>query len=145
MQNAIDLAHRAASENEVPVGAVLVDGDKIVGKGYNKVIQSNDVSAHAEINAIIDASKNTNNYRLNNAKMYVTLEPCHMCAKAIIDARIKTLFFGAFEPKTGSLASIDNFFEKSHLNHFVEIKCGLMEKESRNLMQKFFLEKRLKS
>ena len=78
MQNAIDLAHRAASENEVPVGAVLVDGDKIVGKGYNKVIQSNDVSAHAEINAIRDASNKLGNYRLNGLKMYLTLEPCHM-------------------------------------------------------------------
>ena len=142
MQNAIDLAHCAASENEVPVGAVLVDGDKIVGKGYNKVIQSNDISAHAEINAIIDASKNTNNYRLNNAKMYVTLEPCHMCAKAIIDARIDKVIFAAPEPKTGSIISIDNIYERIKFNHKTSYRYGLLQNESSNLLKKFFKTKR---
>ena len=137
MQNAIDLAHRAASENEVPVGAVLVDGDKIVGKGYNKVIQSNDVSAHAEINAIRDASNKLGNYRLNGLKMYLTLEPCHMCAKAIVDARIDHLIFATKEPKTGSLVSIDNFYNRVNLNHHVSYEHGLLEKESSELLKNF--------
>lgn len=145
MSKAFEQAKTAYIKGEVPVGAVIVLDGRIIGTGHNQVIQNNSVAAHAEIIAIEMAGKHQSNYRLPGAIMYSTLEPCHMCAKAIIDARIKTLFFGAFEPKTGSLASIDNFFEKSHLNHFVEIKCGLMEKESRNLMQKFFLEKRLKS
>lgn len=145
MSKAFEQAKTAYIKGEVPVGAVIVLDGRIIGTGHNQVIQNNSVSAHAEIIAIEMAGKHQSNYRLPEAIMYSTLEPCHMCAKAIIDARIKTLFFGAFEPKTGSLASIDNFFEKPHLNHFVEIKCGLMEKESRNLMQKFFLEKRLKS
>ena len=142
MQNAIDLAHRAASENEVPVGAVLVDGDKIVGKGYNKVIQSNDVSAHAEINAIRDASNKLGNYRLNGLKMYLTLEPCHMCAKAIVDARFENLFFGASEPKTGAIQSIDQFLERNDLNHKVNFSGGYMQKESSELLKRFFLSKR---
>ena len=142
MQNAIDLAHRAASENEVPVGAVLVDGDKIVGKGYNKVIQSNDVSAHAEINAIRDASNKIGNYRLNGLKMYLTLEPCHMCAKAIIDARIQNLYFAAPEPKTGSIISVDNFLDKNFLNHRVHYEHGILRQESAELLRSFFASKR---
>lgn len=142
MQNAIDLAHRAASENEVPVGAVLVDGDKIVGKGYNKVIQSNDISAHAEINAIRDASNKLGNYRLNGLKMYLTLEPCHMCAKAIVDARIDEVIFAAHEPKTGSIISIDNIYERIKFNHKTSYKYGLLENESSNLLKKFFKTKR---
>jgi tRNA(adenine34) deaminase len=142
MQNAIDLAHRASSENEVPVGAVLVDGDKIVGKGYNKVIQSNDVSAHAEINAIRDASNKLGNYRLNGLKMYLTLEPCHMCAKAIVDARIGHLVFAAKEPKTGSLVSVDNFYNRVNLNHHVSYEHGLLEKESSEMLKNFFKDRR---
>ena len=144
MQNAIDLAHRAASENEVPVGAVLVDGDKIVGKGYNKVIQSNDVSAHAEINAIRDASNKLGNYRLNGLKMYLTLEPCHMCAKAIVDARINSLYFGANEPKTGAIETIDQFLNRIDLNHKVVFSGGHMQDECSNLLRKFFQSKRRK-
>ena len=138
MQNAIDLAHRASSENEVPVGAILVDGDKIVGKGYNKVIQSNDVSAHAEIIAIRDASNKLGNYRLNGLKMYLTLEPCHMCAKAIVDARICSVIFGCPEPKTGSIISIDNFFDKKELNHNPQYQNGLFSEESSKLLKDFF-------
>ena len=142
MQNAIDLAHRAASENEVPVGAVLVDGDKIVGKGYNKVIQSNDVSAHAEIIAIRDASNKLGNYRLNGLKMYLTLEPCHMCAKAIVDARIDKIIFATPEPKTGSLISIDNILDRLDFNHKVSYQYGLFAEESSTLLKNFFKERR---
>lgn len=142
MQNALDLAHRASSENEVPVGAVLVDGNKIVGKGYNKVIQSNDVSAHAEIIAIRDASNKLKNYRLNGLKMYLTLEPCHMCAKAIVDARLNHLYYGASEPKTGAIESIDQFLERDDINHDVIFSGGHMKVECSELLKKFFKSKR---
>jgi tRNA(adenine34) deaminase len=108
----------------------------------NKVINTINVTSHAEINAIIDASKNTNNYRLNNAKMYVTLEPCHMCAKAIIDARIDEIIFAAPEPKTGSIISIDNIYERIKFNHKTSYKYGLLQNESSNLLKKFFKTKR---
>ena len=97
--------------------AIIVKDNEVIGSGHNQVIHTKNVTSHAEINAIIDASKNTNNYRLNNAKMYVTLEPCHMCAKAIIDARIDEVIFAAPEPKTGSIISIDNIYERIKFNH----------------------------
>ena len=111
MKMALDEAQLSFNDNEVPVGAIIVKDNAVIGTGHNKVITTINVTSHAEINAIIDASKNTNNYRLNNAKMYVTLEPCHMCAKAIIDARIDEIIFAAPEPKTGSIISIDNIYE----------------------------------
>ena len=139
---AFNLAKISYVNDEVPVGAVLVDGDKIVGKGYNKVIQSNDVSAHAEINAIRDASNKLGNYRLNGLIMYLTLEPCHMCAKAIVDARIDHLIFATKEPKTGSLVSVDNFYNRVSLNHHVSYEHGLLEKESSELLKNFFKDRR---
>jgi tRNA(adenine34) deaminase len=123
----------------VPVGAVVVKDDQIIGKGYNQVIAHNSVTSHAEINAINDASQNTNNYRLNDCNIFVTLEPCHMCAKAIIDARIRKVCFGAKEPKTGALVSIDNFFEKPYLNHKVELTSSILQKESSAILKKFFV------
>ena len=103
MVHAINLAKIAFNKNEVPVGAIIVKDGEIIGKGFNQVISKNSVASHAEINAINDASETLKNYRLNNCDMYVTLEPCHMCAKAIVDARINHVFFGAREPKTGAL------------------------------------------
>ena len=117
MSIALDLAKESFDFEEVPVGAVVVKGEKILGKGRNTVISDNDVSSHAEINAIRNASVTIGNYRLNDCVMYVTLEPCHMCAKAIVDARICSVIFGCPEPKTGSIISIDNFFDKKELNH----------------------------
>ena len=130
MEMALDEAQLSFNDNEV------------IGSGHNQVIQTNNVTSHAEINAIIDASKNTNNYRLNNAKMYVTLEPCHMCAKAIIDARIDKVIFAAPEPKTGSIISIDNIYERIKFNHKTSYKFGLLQNESSNLLKKFFKTKR---
>ena len=112
MAIAMDLANTAFQENEVPVGAVVVKDGKIIGKGFNQVVTTNSVSSHAEILAINNASQTINNYRLKGCEIYVTLEPCHMCAKAIVDARIKNLYFATPEPKTGSIISVDNFLEK---------------------------------
>ena len=142
MEMALDEAQLSFNNNEVPVGAIIVKDNEVIGSGRNRVIHTNNVTSHAEINAIIDASKNTNNYRLNNSKMYVTLEPCHMCAKAIIDARIDEVIFAAPEPKTGSIISIDNIYERIKFNHKTSYKYGLLMNESSNLLKKFFKTKR---
>ena len=142
MSNALDLARLAFELNEVPVGAIIIYEGEIIGKGHNNVIGDNDVTSHAEINAIRDASKNFGNYRLTNCSMYVTLEPCHMCAKAIVDARLKSLIYAANEPKTGSIQSIDNFLDNKFLNHKVLYKSGLFKEESSRLLKEFFSSKR---
>ena len=142
MLMAIEEAFKAKSLNEVPVGAVVVRESQVIGRGHNSVISNNSIAAHAEINAINEASKTLNNYRLVNCDLYITLEPCHMCAKAIVDARIKNVYFAALEPKTGSIISMDNFFDKSFLNHKVNYSSGLMQQESSKLLKDFFLERR---
>lgn len=142
MEIALELAEKALVENEVPIGAVVVKDNEIIGKGYNQVIQNNDVSSHAEIIAIRDASKKSSNYRLNGTKIYSTLEPCHMCAKAIMDARISNLIFSATEPKTGSLVSIDDFYSRVGLNHKVSFTYGLCKEESSYLLKSFFQDRR---
>jgi len=129
---------KAKNKNEVPVGAVIVKDGKIIGEGRNKVISKNDVTSHAEINALRNASKNTNNYRLNDCLMYVTLEPCHMCAKAALDARLSSIVFAAKEPKTGSIVSVDNFLDKKLFNHTITYRYGLMEDRSSKLLKEFF-------
>ena len=138
MVQALEMADLAFKNDEVPVGAVIVKDGEIIGRGWNKVIKSYSVASHAEINAINDASQNIKNYRLNGCDLYVTLEPCHMCAKAIVDARIKTLYFGATEPKTGAVQSIDTFFDSHHLNHKVRYRGGYIENESASLLKNFF-------
>ena len=142
MMHAINLAKIAFNKNEVPVGAIIVKDGKVIGKGFNQVISTNSVASHAEINAINDASETLKNYRLNNCDMYVTLEPCHMCAKAIVDARMNHVYFAAREPKTGAIESIDKFFEKSHLNHKVNSSGGYLEGESSKLLKEFFHSRR---
>jgi tRNA(adenine34) deaminase len=141
MQEAIELAKEAALSGEVPVGAVITLDDKVIGRGFNKVISRNDVSAHAEIVAIQDASKALNNYRLNNTSIYVTLEPCHMCAKALIDARVSKLIYSSLEPKTGAIQSIDNLYNKP-FNHKIDCQNGLLEKETSKILKDFFKAKR---
>lgn len=138
MERAIELARESFDAGEVPVGAVIVRNGKIIGEGKNKVIFDNDVTSHAEINAIRDASRSIKNYRLNECSMYVTLEPCHMCAKAAVDARMSSIIFAASEPKTGSLISIDNFFDKKELNHKPKYLHGLLKEESSKLLKDFF-------
>ena len=142
MEMALDEAQLSFNDNEVPVGAIIVKDNEVIGSGRNQVIKNNNVASHAEINAIINASKNINNYRLNNTKMYVTLEPCHMCAKAIIDARIDEIIFAAPEPKTGSIISIDNIYERIKFNHKISYKHGLLMDEGSKLLKDFFKTRR---
>lgn len=142
MELALEQAQKAFNRDEVPVGAVIVHKGRVIGKGFNEVIKKNSVIYHAEINAIIDASMSLDNYRLNNCEIYVTLEPCHMCAKAIVDARIECLFYGASESKTGAVQSIDRFLTKRQLNHKVSSSGGYLQEESIKLLRDFFESKR---
>ena len=142
MIEAINMAKVAFANNEVPVGAIVVHNGEIIGRGFNQVIKKKSVSSHAEINAINQASKFLKNYRLNGCDMYVTLEPCHMCAKAIVDARINFLYFGANEPKTGAIESIDQFLDREDINHNLGFSGGHMKNESSELLRKFFKFKR---
>lgn len=139
---AIQEAEKAFTNNEVPVGAIIVQQNKIIGKGRNRVIENQNVSSHAEIEAIIDASKNVKNYRLNKSTIYISLEPCHMCVKAIVDARIDEIVFAAPEPKTGSIISIDNLLDRIPFNHKVSYRYGLMKEESSKLLKDFFKNRR---
>ena len=144
MIEAMKMAKLAFDNDEVPVGAIVVNNGEIIGRGFNQVITKHSVSSHAEINAINQASQYIQNYRLKDCDIYVTLEPCHMCAKAIIDARIKSLYFGAHEPKTGAIESIDRFLYRDHLNHKVLFSGGHLHKQSSDLLRKFFQSKRKK-
>ena len=142
MSLAIQEAEKAFASKEVPVGAIVVQEDKIIGKGRNRVIANQNVTSHAEIEAIINASKKVQNYRLNKSTIYISLEPCHMCVKAIIDARIDEIVFAAPEPKTGSIISIDNLLDRISFNHKVSYRHGLMKKESSKLLKDFFRNRR---
>ena len=142
MNEALSMAEQAFKNDEVPVGAIVVQDGKIIGKGSNQVIATNSVSSHAEINAINNASQTIQNYRLTNCDIYVTLEPCHMSAKAIVDARINFLYFGAFEPKTGAVQSIDQFLDREDLNHHVQFSGGHLKDPAAELLRKFFRTKR---
>ena len=142
MIEAMNMAKLAFENDEVPVGAIVVYNGEIIGRGFNQVIKKHSVSSHAEINAINQASQYMQNYRLKGCDIYVTLEPCHMCAKAIIDARIKSLYFGAHEPKTGAIESIDRFLYRDHLNHKVLFSGGHLQEQSSDLLRKFFQSKR---
>lgn len=142
MQRALELAKRAEQEDEVPVGAVLVREDELLGEGWNSPISHNDPTAHAEILALRQASEKVGNYRLPGTTLYVTLEPCVMCAGAMIHARIERLVFGAFDPKTGAAGSVfDTLISDKH-NHRVEIHGGVMEKECGELLRQFFRKRR---
>ena len=142
MQEALNQANLAKDLSEVPIGAVVVKDSQIIGYGFNQNISMQSVAAHAEINAINQASQFIRNYRLVGCDLYVTVEPCHMCAKAIVDARIKNLYFGALEPKTGAVVSVDNFLNHEYLNHKVLYDYGLLQAESSELLRNFFQLKR---
>ena len=143
MHRALELAAQAAELGEVPVGAVLVNAEgEIIGRGYNQCISQQDATAHAEVQAIRDACQNTNNYRLNNCVLYVTLEPCTMCIGAIINARIKTLYYGAKEPRTGAIASVCNLPAQPWFNHKLEVKGDLLKSAAKKLLEDFFQAKR---
>lgn len=144
MAMAIELARDAWQAGEVPVGAIVVLDGQIVGKGFNQPISRHDPSAHAEIMALRDAGKHIANYRLPECSLYVTLEPCTMCAGAIMHARIKRIVFGAADPKTGAAGSVVNLFKEERLNHHTEIEGGVLAKECGELISSFFRERRAK-
>ena len=143
---ALSLAKKAYKEDEVPVGAILVDKDgEIIGKGYNCPISVCDPTAHAEILAIRMASKKIKNYRLLDTTLYVTLEPCPMCAGAILYARIKRLVIGALDPKTGSCISLYSIVMDERFNHQVELCYGIRQEECSKIIKEFFRQKRAKT
>ena len=142
MRRALQLAERARAEGEVPVGAVLVSGDDCIGEGWNRPISARDPSAHAEITALRAGAAKQQNYRLPGATLYVTLEPCAMCAGAVILARIKRLVYAAADPRTGAAGSVFNILQTSKLNHRVELTGGILEQEAAKLLQTFFGERR---
>ncbi len=142
MRRALALARRAAEAGEVPIGAVVVLDDHIIGEGYNRPIAAQDPTAHAEIMAIRAAAAVLGNYRLTGADLYVTVEPCLMCAGALVHARIRTLVYGAPEPRAGAVRSSAQALETPGLNHRVAVVEGLLAEECREVMQQFFREKR---
>ena len=144
MQRAIELAQLAESQGEVPVGAVLVKDDQIIGEGYNSPISTNDPTAHAEIRALRDAAARIGNYRLLNTTLYVTLEPCLMCVGAIVHARVSEVVYGASEPKTGAVGSVFDVLTSPVHNHQVATRGGIMASECAGLMKDFFTKRRLK-
>lgn len=143
MHKAYELAQKALSKGEVPIGAVLVDEhQQLIGSGYNQVIKNNDPTAHAEICALRMAGLYLENYRLENTTLYVTLEPCSMCAGAIIHARIRRLVFAVRDFKTGAAGSVCNLFKQGLGNHQVLLDEGIMERECSELITGFFKSKR---
>jgi tRNA(adenine34) deaminase len=142
MREALAEARKAWAAGEVPVGAVVVKEDRIVGRGYNQPISSHDPSAHAEIMALRDAAKNIGNYRLVDTTLYVTFEPCAMCAGAIFHARVKRVVYGAAEYKTGAAGSIVDLFSEPKLNFHAEVEGGVLAEACGKLVSDFFAERR---
>ena len=142
MLAALVLARQAAQHDEVPVGAVVVRDDQIVGRGFNQPIGLHDPTAHAEIMAIRDAAQTVGNYRLPGCTLVVTVEPCTMCAGALIHARIEQLIFGAKEPRAGAVCSSARVLDNLGLNHKVGVLGGVLEKECKSLMSVFFQGRR---
>jgi tRNA(adenine34) deaminase len=143
MTVAIGLATEASQAGEVPVGAVVVKGGQIVGAGFNAPIGRHDPSAHAEIQAMRAAASALGNYRLAGCTLFVTLEPCAMCAGAIMHARIERLVFGAADPKTGACGSVVNLFAEARLNHHTVVEAGVMRQQCGELLTNFFRERRI--
>lgn len=142
MRHALSLANKAAQAGEIPVGAVLVKDQKIVGEGWNQSITLNDPSAHAEMLAIRQAGINVKNYRLIDTTLYVTLEPCTMCAGLLVHSRIKRLVFGAYDAKTGAAGSIMDVLNDTRLNHQVEVVGGVLGEECGETISAFFRQRR---
>lgn len=145
MQRALELARQAEAEGEVPVGAVLVKEDQILGEGWNAPIGEHDPTAHAEIRALRNAATRLGNYRLPDTTLYVTLEPCVMCAGAIIHARVQRVVYGAVDPKTGAAGSVFDILNSELHNHRVNISGGVLEQECSTLLKDFFQAKRNKT
>ena len=143
MQLALDLAKQAALSGEVPVGAIIVKDGVVIGSAGNAPIGLHDPSAHAEINAMRQAAAHLGNYRLVDCTLYVTLEPCAMCAGAIQHARISKLVFGANDPKTGACGSVVNLMAEAKLNHHTEVIGGVLAQKSGEILSAFFKARRL--
>ena len=142
MQTALALAREAGAAGEVPVGAVVVKAGEIVGRGFNAPISRHDPTAHAEIMALRDAARNLGNYRLPDCQLYVTLEPCAMCAGAILHARIARVVYGAQDPKTGACGSVIDLFSEPRLNFHAEAIGGMLAEECGALLSGFFAARR---
>ncbi|GAA4653509.1 tRNA adenosine(34) deaminase TadA [Anaerocolumna aminovalerica] len=145
MKEAIKEAKKAAKIGEVPIGCVIVYEDKIIARGYNKRNTKKTTLAHAELLAIQKASKKLGDWRLEDCTMYVTLEPCQMCAGAIIQARMKEVVVGAMNPKAGCAGSVLNILQMQEFNHQAELITGVMEEECKMVLQDFFKELRIKN
>jgi len=138
MQLALREAQKAFDEEEIPVGAIVVHEERIIGRGYNQIERLQDPTAHAEMIAITAATNHLKSRRLSDCTLYVTLEPCPMCAGAVVQARISTLVFGAFDPKTGACGTLFNIVQDRRLNHQPHVISGVCDKESEEILKRFF-------
>jgi tRNA(adenine34) deaminase len=144
MQEALKEAQKAFSEDEIPVGAVIVFEGKIIARGHNQVERLTDPTAHAEMLVLTSATNFLRTKWLNGASLYVTIEPCSMCAGALVLSRIKNLYFGAYDPKTGACGSVTNIANHKKLNHKIKIKSDILKEECAVLLKEFFKKKRKK-
>jgi tRNA(adenine34) deaminase len=142
MREALQLAQAAALAGEVPVGAIVVQGERVIGRGSNRPIGGCDPTAHAEIVALRDAAKHLGDYRLGGTTLYVTLEPCIMCAAAVVHARVDRVVFGAWDPKAGGAGSVTDVFNIRELNHRVDVFGGVLADECGALLSDFFRARR---
>jgi tRNA(adenine34) deaminase len=142
MTEALAEAVLAEANGEVPIGAIVVLDDLIIGRGHNRPISQNDPTAHAEMVALRDAARTLNNYRLLGTTLYVTVEPCLMCMGALLQARVRQLIFGCYDPKAGAAGSLYNVSNDPRLNHQLEVTSEVRANESRELLQRFFRSKR---
>lgn len=142
MREALKEAYKAKKIDEVPIGCVIVYKDKIIGRGYNRRMRDKNTLSHAETNAIKKASKKLKDWRLDDCEMYVTLEPCQMCAGAIVQARVKKVYIGCMSPKSGCAGSILNLLQVDAFNHQVEIETGVLEEECSTMLKDYFRELR---
>ena len=142
MAEALALARQAAESGEVPVGAVVVKDGAVVGRGYNRPVSGKDPTAHAEVMALRDAAERVGNYRLGDCELYVTLEPCAMCAGAIMHARVSRVVYGAADPKSGACGSVVDLFAENRLNYHATVVSGVMAEEATRLLQDFFSARR---
>ena len=145
MREALGLAKQAAQNDEVPVGAVVVKDGKIIGRGKNKREDQQSAISHAEIEAITEANKTLGSWRLEDCDLYVTLEPCPMCAGAIFQARMKRVYYGAPDPKAGAVDSLFSLLSDSRLNHQVEVHSGILKEECSSILKDFFRKLRSSS
>ncbi len=142
MEEALRCAQRALEAGEVPVGAVVILKDRIVGRGWNRNVAGQDPSAHAEIVALREASQNLGNHRLSDCELFATIEPCAMCAGALIHARVRRLVYGADDPKAGAVHSVMAVINHSSLNHQMEVRGGVLAGRSGEILQEFFRKRR---